>query len=171
MLLTSCNSRGLGHSSKAEAVKNLMKLDHFDLLLLQETKIEEDALLLISKNKWNMASGKAVNARGSCGGLATLWCKDNFQLINEYVTQYWIFSKIFHNNSKITFSLFNLYVPINYGRKKYCWQSIFDFLELHSPANIIVVADLNLTLAPSEKKGGAHAKYFMQDAVEKMIQY
>ena len=78
MLLTSCNCRVLGHSSKAEAITNLIKLAPPDLLLLQETKIEEDALLPISKNKWNMNSGKAVNARGSCGGLAILWGKDKF---------------------------------------------------------------------------------------------
>ena len=95
MLLTSWNCRGLGHSSKAEAIKNLIKLAPPDLLLLQETKIEEDALLLINKNKWNMTSGKAVSARGSCGGLATLWGKDNFQLLNEYVTQHWIFFRAF----------------------------------------------------------------------------
>ena len=73
MLLTSWNCRGLGHSSKVEAIKNLMKLAPTDLLLLQETKIEEDSLLLISKNKWNLSSGKAVSTRGSCGGLDTLW--------------------------------------------------------------------------------------------------
>ena len=66
------------HSSKAEAIKNLMKLAPTDLLLLQETKIEEDTLLLISKNKWNLSSSKAVSARGSYGGLATLWCEENF---------------------------------------------------------------------------------------------
>ena len=81
MLLTSWNCRGLGHSSKPEAIKNLIKLAPPDLLLLQETKIEEDALLLISKNKWNVNSCKAVSTRGSCGGLATLWGKDKFQLL------------------------------------------------------------------------------------------
>ena len=80
MLLTSWNCRGLGHSSKAKAIKNLMKSAPTDLLLLQETKIEEDSLLLISKNKWNLSYGKAVSARGSCGGLATLWREENFQL-------------------------------------------------------------------------------------------
>ena len=118
MLLTSWNCRGLGHSSKAEAVKNLMKLAPINLLLLQETKIEEDSLLLISKNKWSLTSSKVVSARGSCGGLATLWGEDNFQLKNEYATQHWIFSELLHYNSKITFALFNLYVPVNYGEKK-----------------------------------------------------
>ena len=94
-----------------------MKLAPTDLLLLQEKKIEEDALLLISKKKWNLTSGKAISARGSCGGLATLWREDNFQLKNEYATQHWIFSELLHYNSKITFSLFNLYILVNYGEK------------------------------------------------------
>ena len=118
MLLTSWNYRGLGHSSKVEAIKNFKKLAPPDLLLLQKSKIEEDALLLISKNKWNMNSGKVVSAKGSCGGLATLWGKDKFQLLNEYVTQHWIFLELVHINSKLAFALFNLYVPVNYGEKK-----------------------------------------------------
>ena len=95
-----------------------MKLAPTDLLLLQETKIEEDSLLLISKNKWNLSFGKAVSARGSYGGLATLWREENFQLKKEHATQHWIFSELFHYTSKITFSLFNIYVPINYMEKK-----------------------------------------------------
>ena len=76
----------MGNPIKSEAVKDLLKSAPADILLLQETKIEEEALLLISKNKWNMNSGKAVSARGSCGGLATLWREENFQLINWYST-------------------------------------------------------------------------------------
>ena len=72
MQISSWNCRGLGNPIKAEAVKDLMKLAPFEILLLQETKIEEDAHLLISKNKWKLNSGNAVSGRGSCGGLPTL---------------------------------------------------------------------------------------------------
>ena len=40
---------------------------------------------------------------------------------------------------------------------------------LHSPANIIIAGDLNLTLAPCEKKGGVCGKDYMHDAMENMI--
>ena len=79
MKITSWNCRGLGNPIKSEAVKDLMKLAPFDIILLKETKIEEDALLLIRKNKWKLNSGKAISAKGSCGGLATLWHEENFQ--------------------------------------------------------------------------------------------
>ena len=78
MQLVSWNCRGLGNPIKAEAVKDLMNLALSEILLLQETKIEEEALLLVSKNQWKLNSNKAVSARGSCGGLATLWCEENF---------------------------------------------------------------------------------------------
>ena len=152
MQITSWNCRGLGSPIKAEAVKDLMKMAHSEILLLQETKIEEDVLILISKNKWKLNSGKAISARGSYGGLATLWCEENFQLKKEYATQHWIFSELFHYTSKTTYALFNLYVPVNYMEKKECWLSLSNFLVLNSLANIILVGDLNITLAQNEKK-------------------
>ena len=48
--------------------------------LIQETKVEEEYLLLLRRSKWKLNSGKAVSYRGTCGGLATLWCDEKFQL-------------------------------------------------------------------------------------------
>jgi exonuclease III len=52
MKIVSWNCRGLGNSAKIEAVKDLMKVEPADILMLQETKIEGEAPLEISKNKW-----------------------------------------------------------------------------------------------------------------------
>ena len=52
MRIVSWNCRGLGNPSKVEAVKDLMKTEPAEILLLQETKIEGDTLLEISKKKW-----------------------------------------------------------------------------------------------------------------------
>ena len=78
MQVTSWNSRGLGNLIKAKVVKDLMKMASSEILLLQETKIEEEALLILSKSNWNLNVGKVVSARGSSGGLATLWNEENF---------------------------------------------------------------------------------------------
>ena len=170
MQVTSWNCRGLGNPLKVEAVKDLLKMVLSEILLLQETKIEEEVLLLISKNKWKLTAGKVINARGSCGGLATLWSAEKFQLKNWFVTQYWIFSELFHLSSKISYALFNLYVPVNYSEKKECWRTISEFLESNYPINIIIARDLNITLAPNEKKGGRYGKDLMQDTVQELIQ-
>ena len=78
MRLISWNYRGLGNPSKAEAVKDLLKIEPSDILMLQETKIEGKALLDISKKKWKKSVGRAVSSTGSSRGLATLWTEDLF---------------------------------------------------------------------------------------------
>ena len=117
MLITSWKCRGLGNPIKAVVVKDLMRMDPSEILLLQETKIEEEALLLISNKNWKLNAGKDVSARGTCGGLATLWSDEKFQLIFFYATQHWIFTELFHHSSKTSYALFNLYVPVNYKEK------------------------------------------------------
>ena len=118
MQVVSWNCRGLGNISKVDSVKDLLKIAPADILLLQETKIEKEALLLLSKSKWSLKSGKVVSARGTFGGLATLWSDNNFQLNRWHVTQHWIYTDLFHISNDISVSLFNLYVPVNFMEKK-----------------------------------------------------
>ena len=78
MQIVSWNCRGLGNPIKAEAVKDLVRMVSYDILLLREAKIDEESLLLLSKSKWKMSAGKAISTRGTSGVLATLWCEENF---------------------------------------------------------------------------------------------
>ena len=43
------------------------------------------------------------------------------------------------------------------------------FIELNSPSNTVVVGNLNITLAPGEKKGGLCGKDYLHDTVEEII--
>ena len=88
MQLVSWNCRGLGKPFKADAVKDILRMVPSYILLLQETKVKEEVLLLLSKNKWKLNSGKACSARGTCGGSATLWCEEKFHLKNSFATQH-----------------------------------------------------------------------------------
>jgi exonuclease III len=99
MKIISWNCRSLGNSTKIKAVKDLMKVEPADILMLQETKIEGEALLEISKNKWQKNTGKAISARGSSEGIATLWKEDQFSLVNSYNTQHWSFTELKHTTS------------------------------------------------------------------------
>ena len=58
---------------KAEAVKDLLKVESLEILMLKQKKIEGDTLLEINKEKWRKNAGKALNARGSSSGLSNLW--------------------------------------------------------------------------------------------------
>lgn len=44
MQMISWNCRGLGNPNKAEAIKDLLKIETADILMLQETKVEGEAL-------------------------------------------------------------------------------------------------------------------------------
>ena len=88
MNIVSWNCRGLGNSSKVEVVKDLLRMAYPDVLLLQETKIEEESLLSLSKKNWKKNAGKVVSARASSGGLVTLWKEELFSLENSLETQH-----------------------------------------------------------------------------------
>ena len=111
-----------------------------------------------------------VNARGTCGGLATLWCEEKFHLKTFFATEHWIFTELFHVSSKIYIFLFNLYVPVNYIEKQSCWNSLSYFLEVNSPANLVLVGDLNISLTSNEKKDVLRGRDFMLGMVEELIQ-
>jgi ribonuclease HI/exonuclease III len=170
MKIVSWNCRGLGNPTKIEAVKDLMKVEPADILMLQETKIEGEALLEISKHKWQKNTGKAISARGTSGGIATLWKAEQFSLVNSYNTQHWSFTELKHTASKLTIALFNLYVPTLHNEKKDCWKTLNEFLEQNSPSNIIIAGDLNLVMNGKEKRGGRPSKDQMIFVVEDIIQ-
>ena len=44
------------------------------------------------------------------------------------------------------------------------------FIETNSPSNIIIAGNLNISLAPNEKKGGVFGKDHFQEIVEELIQ-
>eukprot|EP00253_Pinus_taeda_P026917 PITA_26917 len=134
------------------------------------TPLTGPALLEISKSSWKKSSGIAVSARGTSGGLATLWNEDKFPLINTHETLHWIFSELIHLASKLSISLVNLYVPVNYSEKRDCWNSLAAFLEQDSPNNIILAGDFNIVLNAKEKKGGINSKYPMVGVVEDLAQ-
>jgi exonuclease III len=173
MRIVSWNCRGLGNPSKAKAAKDLLKIDPPKILLLQETKIEGDTLLEINKHKWKKNAGKSISTRGSSGGVATLWAQDKFHLESSFETHHWIFTKLCHIPSKISLSLslslFNIYVHVRYSKKKDCWQTLADFLEILSPSNIILARDLNLIFEPKEKRGGNSSRDQMLPFIEELV--
>lgn len=72
MQYVSWNCRGLGSKLKEEALRDLVRLVRPEVLLIQETKLEEEELLRVSNTFWKKGPGRAVSARGASGGLATL---------------------------------------------------------------------------------------------------
>jgi len=99
MQYVSWNCRGLGSTIKEEAIRDLVREMRPEVLLIQETKMEEDVLLRTSNSFWNKGPGRAVSARGASGGLATFWDSAKLDLVEEEGTSHWLFTKLLHKDS------------------------------------------------------------------------
>ena len=153
MKIVSWNCRGLGSNKKLDSMKDLISTTSLNILMIQETKMEEACFLQLAPFFWKFFEGLAVSARGASGGIGSLWRKDGFNLIHSVSNTHWILSILLHKDSSIQLSLFNIYVPILYMEKKSWWKSIQDCLSSQNINNIILVGDLNITLRFKDKKG------------------
>ena len=73
MKLVSWKFRGLGSNSKIDAMKDLISISSPDILLIQETKLEDVEFLRASNTLWKNSEDLAVSARGASGGVVMLW--------------------------------------------------------------------------------------------------
>jgi hypothetical protein len=83
MQCVSSNYRGLGSKIKEETLRELVQMIKPKVLLIQETKLEEIALLRASNLFWKKGSGKVVSARGASRGIGTFWDNSKMDLIEE----------------------------------------------------------------------------------------
>lgn len=79
----SWNCRGLGSRLKEDALKDIVRLHTPEILLIQETKLEDTILLQSSKMFWRKGPGRAVSARGASGGIASFWDSSKYDLTHE----------------------------------------------------------------------------------------
>ena len=128
MRYISWNCRGLGSSSKEEAMKDLVRIHNPEILLVQETKMEEAAALQAGEKFWKKGTGTAINSRGASGGIATFWDSNIYTLETEVHDLHWIFTKLLHKPSGHLVSLFKLYVPVLHSEKKDCRKNLESFL-------------------------------------------
>lgn len=170
MKIVSWNCRGMGTKAKEEAMNSLIRLEAPDILLIQETKLEDLVFLQASKKFWKKDGAHATSTHGASGGLGLLWNPNKFSLISKYLNTHLIFLKMQHLESKEIIFLFNVYVPNNVGEKKLCWDSIKNLADLENLENTIIVGDLNLTLLSLEKRGGSIVRDPARELAEDLMQ-
>ena len=79
MKAISWNCRGLSSKGKEEAMLALISLHQPDILLIQETKMEETTFLQTSKKNWKKKGATALSSSGASGGIGTLWDERKFE--------------------------------------------------------------------------------------------
>ena len=118
MKYISWNCRGLGSRLKEDALRDLIRIHKPEILLLQETKMEESAALQ-SKNKfWKKGTGIGNNSRGASGGIATFWDPTLYDIEAEHRTIHWIYTKLIHKHWKNGKSFQSLCPCYAHGKKR-----------------------------------------------------
>ena len=113
--------------------------------------MEDKDFLQISKKFWNKGGGQEVFAQGASGGLGTLLNIKKFSMVKEILNTHQLFLKLYHLDPKEIIFLINVYVPVNVGETKACWDCIINLTGVENLENTIITGDLNLTLILSEK--------------------
>jgi exonuclease III len=62
-------------------LKNIIRTSNSEILLIQETKMEEQDFLNITTTVWKTSKGIVESARGASGGIGTLWNHMKYDLI------------------------------------------------------------------------------------------
>ena len=62
----------MGRKAKEEAIRNLIRTETPDILLVQETKLEDIVFLQASKKIWNKSEAREISTRGASRGIGTL---------------------------------------------------------------------------------------------------
>jgi exonuclease III len=109
MKVISWNCRGLGSKTKEEAMRALIKTENPDILLIQETKLEENLFLQSSKRFWKKGGINATSARGASGGLGTLWNDSKYKMVSGK-KMYTGCSQNFNTKTRWKFSAFSTFM-------------------------------------------------------------
>ena len=123
MILVSWNCRGMGSSLKANAVRDLIKAEQPDFLLLQETKIS-DQEFQNSMTKNRKYEGIATSAIGASGGIGVIWKKSNWNLTSNKQNRWWIRIDMQSSDLKEEYTIYNVYAPPHFRDKATCWESL-----------------------------------------------
>ena len=112
MKVVSWNCRGLGGSTKVEAIKDIIKSEKAGILLIQETKMSEAEIMGLSRI-WKNYHGKAISSKGASGGIATL-ISNKFSIKSTMESQQWLLTEIQEKDDANSLYICNVYGPMHY---------------------------------------------------------
>ena len=169
MILVSWNCRGMGSSLKSNAVCDLLKSEHPDFLLLQETKItDQDFQNNVKRSR--SYEGIGMSAVGASGGIGTIWDKSKWKLKDSRQSKWWLRTDMQNTSKSEEYTIYNVYAPPHYRDKASCWESITSDLISAQDRKIFLGGDLNLIRNAEEKMGGNFLADPSRDALENIIQ-
>ena len=89
----SWNYRGLGGFSKVEAIKDIIKSEKPDILLLQERKMPDVEAMALSCRFWKNNKGKAISSKAASRRIASIF-SNKFLAKSIKEIHHWILAEI-----------------------------------------------------------------------------
>ena len=150
MKIMSFNCRGLAGPLKRPALRRVIDIEHPDVLLLQETLGEVDA---IKRKLEGMLLGwvfECLDVRGRSGGLATRWNPKTVKLGNVWGMELVLGCTLTSTDIGEEITLLNIYGP--YQDRIPFWEALFN-KDCIKGNSVILGGDLNFSLGQSEVWG------------------
>lgn len=170
MKLISWNIRGLNSPGKGRLLKKLIMQEKPQIIFIQETKCNSNAIERIATKAWPRGMNVVVDADGASGGLAILWDARSITLSNIHANKNFI-QAIFHITGTNTHGhITNVYFPQDSMRKIEILNALSDLNSARMYPLWIAGGDFNMITRMEEKKGGRnnenqdgiHLKDFIQ---------
>ena len=153
----SWNYRGLGGFSKVEAIKDIIKSEKLDILLLQERKIPDVEAMALSCRFWKNNKGKAISSKSASGGIASIFSK-KFLVNSIKESHQWILAEIQKEENQTPLYICNVYRPKHYRDKTTFWEDLNNLKEETQGKDLIIAGDFNTTRSQGEKRGGTKVR-------------
>eukprot|EP00253_Pinus_taeda_P024741 PITA_24741 len=159
----------MGSPLKLKAIRDLLKQEQPDLLLIQETKISAEDFQHQSQNFKNFI-GVSIGSEGASGRIGTMWNKNKWEIINSQFCSWWVRTDLKNKGSQEIYYIYNIYAPNHHRDKGRCWETISSDLQSVQNRKIILGGDLNLIRNVEEKLGGNYHADPSRDMLESIIQ-
>jgi exonuclease III len=154
MKILSWNIRGLNAKRKQVFLKERIKKEQPDILLLQEMKCAGVEAHTTLQRCWTQAQHVEVDARGAAGGLAMLWNPTTVLLDNFFTSKWTITTSFRLIGSNKQGYITNVYGPPRPGDKEAFLQHLEWVAEHLGPQRWILGGDFNMITGLEEKNGG-----------------
>jgi exonuclease III len=154
MKILTWNIRGLNGRSKQRTLRECIKAENPDMLLLQETKCAGAEAETIFQRIWRDCNFISTDSAGASGGLAILWNPASISIHNTFSTVGTITTHFKIIGSTQEGDITNVYGPHSQQEKDKLMQRLELIKTLVTTRNWILGGDFNMILSLEEKSGG-----------------
>ncbi|XP_057418965.1 uncharacterized protein LOC130713191 [Lotus japonicus] len=157
MIVLSYNVRGLGSSVKLRALRELVLKEKVDMLLLQETKLEEvnqricNAIWGSDECSWCYKASE-----GRSGGILCIWQIGKFNILDSCVGSGFVAMRGKIIEQDLECGVVNVYAPCNATDKRRLWMEINQWADRTNSSCLCVAGDFNAIRNSEERQGSAN---------------